>query len=127
MSPNNPTVKQSLQVHAARLREMAESHTDTVESCEQTLAAGIDRECERSTYERCVTKHRRYAAALLAGAAALEAIEGAKAALKPFATGGVVDCLNREDFSIMRERIVDWHGPSEFRAAAGALAKLEAL
>lgn len=53
--PNNPTGKESLQVHAARLRKMAE----------QMPSMG-----------------QRTRAALLAGAEALEAVEVAKAALR---------------------------------------------
>lgn len=76
---------------------------------------------------KAVAWHRQAVEALLAGAAALEALEVAKAALKPFGAGVVIECIENEDFSIMRERIVDWHGPSDFRAATAALARLEAL
>ena len=51
---------------------------------------------------------------------AAEVIEAAWWALQPFARGGVIDCLSRDDYSVMKERIVDWHGPSDFRAAVAA-------
>ena len=46
-----------------------------------------------------------------------------RGALEPFGNGAVIQCLEREDFSILKERIVDWHGPSDFRNAAAALVK----
>jgi hypothetical protein len=53
---------------------------------------------------------------------AAEVIEAAEKALEAFARGGVIDCLSREDYSVMKERIVDWHGPSDFLTAVDAIA-----
>lgn len=57
---------------------------------------------------------------------AAEVIRVAKAALKPFGDGAVMSRIGRKDYSAMRERIVDWHGPSDFRAAKKALATISA-
>lgn len=54
--------------------------------------------------------------------ALLEYVARLEAALRPFGTSGVVECLDRMDFSIMQERIVDWFGPSDFKNAAATLA-----
>lgn len=43
-------------------------------------------------------------------------------ALRPFGSGGPIDSILRGDFSIMRERLVDWFGPSDFKRAHTALA-----
>lgn len=49
-----------------------------------------------------------------------------RGAIEPFATGGVVDCLAREDYSVMRERIVDWHGPTDYIKARDTFARTPA-
>jgi hypothetical protein len=46
-----------------------------------------------------------------------------KAALKPFADSCATRAILSGDYSYMQERIVDWFGPSDFRAAAAALPK----
>jgi hypothetical protein len=43
-----------------------------------------------------------------------------RSALEPFAAGAVIDSIERDDYSIMKDRIVDWHGPSDFKAAHAA-------
>lgn len=46
--------------------------------------------------------------------------EALRSAIEPFATGGVCSAIDREDYSIMRERIKDWHGAIEFKKAQDA-------
>ena len=72
----------------------------------------------RGLYERSAELARKLEAAERREKALREA-------LSPFAAGGVIDSLDREDYSIMRERIVDWFGPSDFRKAKAALADTE--
>lgn len=50
----------------------------------------------------------------------LSTVEQMREALKPFAVGGPAELLAEDDFSVMRERIVDWFGPSDFKAAREA-------
>lgn len=50
----------------------------------------------------------------------LSAVGQMREALKPFAVGGPAELLADEDYSVMRERIVDWFGPSDFKAAREA-------
>ena len=58
---------------------------------------------------------------LLAERDALAAqVEALLVAIKPFATGGVCSAIGREDYSIMHERIKDWHGVTEFKKAQSA-------
>lgn len=45
-----------------------------------------------------------------------------RAALEVFGNGSVIEAIEREDFSVMKERIVDWFGPSDFKKAKSALA-----
>lgn len=47
-------------------------------------------------------------------------LEALRSAIEPFATGGVCSAIDREDYSIMRERIKDWHGVIEFKKAQDA-------
>lgn len=47
-------------------------------------------------------------------------VEALRSAIEPFATGGVCSAIDREDYSIMRERIKDWHGAIEFKKAQDA-------
>lgn len=47
-------------------------------------------------------------------------VEVLRSAIEPFATGGVCSAIDREDYSIMRERIKDWHGAIEFKKAQDA-------
>ena len=79
---------------------------------------GANAECRRLKEDAGATE-----AAL---AASLERERAMREALKPFGSGAVVERLEAEDYSVMRERIVDWFGPSDFRAARAALAKAEA-
>lgn len=54
-----------------------------------------------------------------------ERVKTLEDALKPFGAGGVTESLKREDCSIMHERIVDWHGVSDYVNAHKALAAKE--
>lgn len=45
----------------------------------------------------------------------------ARKALEVFGAGAVADSIDSGDYSIMRERIADWFGVSDFRAARAAL------
>lgn len=47
-------------------------------------------------------------------------VDALRVAIKPFATGGVCSAIARESYSIMYERIKDWHGVSEFKKAQTA-------
>lgn len=49
-----------------------------------------------------------------------EMVEVLREALRPFAMGAVADAVSRDDYGYMRERIVDWFGPSDFRQARAA-------
>lgn len=53
-------------------------------------------------------------------ATSLERERVMREALKPFGTGAVAQAVEDSDYSIMRERIVDWFGPSDFKAAREA-------
>jgi hypothetical protein len=79
MSPSNPTGKDSLQVHAARLRELAQEQLDMAKTLTPMYSSGLIATC------------RADAAALLAGAEALEAVEVAKAALEQIVNNRIGD------------------------------------
>jgi DNA-directed RNA polymerase subunit M/transcription elongation factor TFIIS len=66
------------------------------------LAAGLDRDT-RSRYQL------------------IDRLNALERALRPFGEGGPAEAIEREDFSVMRERICDWFGPSDFRNARAAL------
>jgi hypothetical protein len=48
-------------------------------------------------------------------------VAGLETALRRFASSAPAQAVAREDYTYMRERIVDWFGPSDFRAARQAL------
>jgi hypothetical protein len=70
MSLNNPTGKESLQVHAKRLREMAESRTLEAHLMKNEVIGLDGNHSVRQYFDRLNAE----AAALLAGAEALEAL-----------------------------------------------------
>lgn len=85
MSQNNATSKPDLQVHAAILRQMAE------EECKASASRKAMGETanyydvkESEIHFKIGRRHSKQAAALLAGAEALERVEVAKAALHSF-------------------------------------------
>jgi len=86
------------------------------------LMARIDTDWDLSDKDTAALRHVLAAAEAREATqpSAAEVIEAAWWALQPFARGGVIDCLSRDDYSVMKERIVDWHGPSDFRAAVAA-------
>lgn len=47
-------------------------------------------------------------------------VERLRDALEPFAVGGITDCISREDYSVMRERVKDWMGVKDFKKAREA-------
>ncbi len=58
-----------------------------------------------------ITKHNHALAAQ---------VEALRVAIEPFSIGGVCSAIAREDYSIMHERIKDWHGVNEFKKAQAA-------
>lgn len=47
--------------------------------------------------------------------------------LDRFADSGAADCIGRGDYSVMRERIKDWLGVSDFKMAATVMAETPAV
>ena len=98
--------------HAARLRELAQEQLDTAKTLTPMYSSGLIATC------------RADAAALLAGAEALEAVEVAKAALKKIAAGidcGCVACMGKcRSESVLA---IELEGRQD--VATAALARLE--
>jgi len=88
--------------------------------------AALKGRLEQEANEFAMGGGTRLPADLRLAARCVAAVDVMREALKPFACGGVMDAISREDYSIMRERIVDWHGPSDFKAAATAHAAVKA-
>lgn len=47
-------------------------------------------------------------------------VEVLRGALEPFAVTGLPSCVEREDYSVMQERVKDWFGVTQFKKAIEA-------
>jgi len=116
MSPSNERSAEWLRGRLAEVRHL-EGECDVVFRGDQSHVTRMAL-CERADELKALLAEAEAREASQPTAA--EVIEAAWWALQPFARGGVIDCLSRDDYSVMKERIVDWHGPSDFRAAVAA-------
>jgi hypothetical protein len=135
---NNPTCKQDLQVHAARLREMVETKKIVSGQYQQRwVEQGFHP--ENSLFLAEVARHQAEIAALLAGAEALEAVDKTRKLLDDYMASAIsVRTLNThewmegfvEDTNDVLEKLGDpdrvslEHGSIHVRKNA-ALARLE--
>lgn len=105
---------------------MAEKQSDrpTVSESQRTLVERLDgfaAELESNTGS-AITAYSGDGPLVRAAAARIRELEEA---LRPFAESGVTKALERDDYTIIRERIKDWLRASDFLRASKLLAHTE--
>lgn len=143
--PPQPDLRAPLVDAYSALKEFIDNHGITCDCCRHVLI-DVTSAIENNTPQHCVAGDSEgYGSACAYGMQAdidsliadsdrlrerlselQTALVEAQAALERFAIGGIEDCLTIEEYCVLREKIVNWHGPTEYIHARAALARIDA-